>query len=1326
MLIATSLAVGVVLSPAAHAAPGQIGERSSEIVTADGLPTVQVDGVVWSQAIVGNTVYAGGSFANARPAGAAPGTNLTARANFLSYDLTTGALNTGFVPNTNAQVLVVAKSPDGSRVYIGGDFTAVNGVTRYRIAAFNALTGALITAFAPNVGAKVKSISVTDSAVYVGGTFTTVSGQQRGRLVALNPSNGAVLGWNPGADYNVNAVLVTPDKSRVIVGGQFQNLGTTPAYGLAAVDATTGAVLPWAATSTIQDAGPNSAILGLTTDGTNIYGNAYVFGTGGNFEGTFAADPTTGAIQWMEDCHGDTYANYPAATVVYTVSHAHYCGNMGGYGESVPRGLYMHHAVAFTKKATGTITPDPHGYPSWVGQPSPSQINWFPDMDNGSYTGQSQAAWAVTGNDQYVVLGGEFPTVNGIGQQGIVRFAVTPIAPAKRGPVLTGSKFMPSLNSFAAGTVRVAFQANYDQDDVTLNYSVIRDGDTEHPVYQTPVQSTFFKRPNIAFTDAGLTPGTTYRYRLYVTDAAGNQVIGDTATITASGTGSASTYANLIAGQGASNLWRLGDPAGSTAVNWAGSMNGTTGTGLTFGAPGALVGDPNTAATFNGTNAARVYSPVQASAPTVFSASAWVKTTTTSGGQIVGYGDSQTGNSTITDHMIYMDNTGRFNFGMTPRGNVSIVSPKAYRDGQWHLVVATLGPDGMRLYVDGAQVAARADTISGKDIFGYWRIGGDAIATGWSNKPASNFFNGSIDEVAIFPTALTSVQVATQWAIGKGQPPPNTPPVAAFTSTATVLTATFDASGSADPDGSVASYSWNFGDGTTGTGATPSHTYTATGTYTVALTVTDNGGATTTVSHPVSVTAPNVVPTAAFGTTVSGVQVTVDGSGSTDTDGTIVSYAWDFGDGTTGTGVTPPTHTYGADGTYTISLTVTDNSGATGAVTHGVSVSAVNDPPVAAFISTVNGLTANLDAGGSTDPDGSIASYAWDFGDSTTGTGSTASHAYAADGTYTVVLTVTDDAGATGTATHDVTVATPPNVPPTASFTSSSSGLTASVNGSGSTDPDGTVVGYAWNLGDGATATGSAASHTYSAGGTFPVTLTVTDDDGATGAVTKSVTVIDPAAPVAVATDAFARTIANGFGSADVGGSWTVNGSAALFSINGSSGLIRMAAANAGPSAILSGVSSSSVSGSFDFAMDKVATGSGTQGTVMVRRVVATNTDYRVKLRLMPTSTSVQISKVVGGVETSLRNQTVTGLTYAVGDTVRVSFAVTGTNPTTLSAKAWKVGTSEPAAFQTTVNDAEASLQGPGAIGLQAYLSSNATNAPVVGRFDNLTVTTRP
>src|SRR5699024_8321594 len=104
------------------------------------------------------TVYAGGSFANARPAGAAPGTNLTPRANLLSYNLTTGALNTGFAHTVNGAVQVVAKSPDGSRVYIGGDFTTVDGQTRQRIAAFNTATGALITTFAANVGARVKSI----------------------------------------------------------------------------------------------------------------------------------------------------------------------------------------------------------------------------------------------------------------------------------------------------------------------------------------------------------------------------------------------------------------------------------------------------------------------------------------------------------------------------------------------------------------------------------------------------------------------------------------------------------------------------------------------------------------------------------------------------------------------------------------------------------------------------------------------------------------------------------------------------------------------------------------------------------------------------------------------------------------------------------------------------------------------------------------------------------------------------------------------------------------------------------------------------------------
>ena len=80
----------------------------------------------------------------------------------------------------------------------------------------------------------------------------------------------------------------------------------------------------------------------------------------------------------------------------------------------------------------------------------------------------------------------------------------------------------------------------------------------------------------------------------------------------------------------------------------------------------------------------------------------------------------------------------------------------------------------------------------------------------------------------------------------------NATPTAAFTSSAVNLAASFDGSGSSDPDGTIASYAWDFGDGDTGTGATPSHTYATAGTYTVKLTVTDNGGATDTVTKPVT------------------------------------------------------------------------------------------------------------------------------------------------------------------------------------------------------------------------------------------------------------------------------------------------------------------------------------------------------------------------------------------------------------------------------------------------------------------------------------------
>ena len=130
-VFATALVMSLLNPPAAVADPTPIQPRPASAVTADRLPTVQINGVVWSQAVVGNTVYAGGSFSQARPAGAAPGTSQTPRANLLAYDITTGNLITSFDPTLNGQVRAVAASPDGTRIYVVGDFTTANGQTRH-------------------------------------------------------------------------------------------------------------------------------------------------------------------------------------------------------------------------------------------------------------------------------------------------------------------------------------------------------------------------------------------------------------------------------------------------------------------------------------------------------------------------------------------------------------------------------------------------------------------------------------------------------------------------------------------------------------------------------------------------------------------------------------------------------------------------------------------------------------------------------------------------------------------------------------------------------------------------------------------------------------------------------------------------------------------------------------------------------------------------------------------------------------------------------------------------------------------------------------------
>jgi len=154
--------------------------------------------------------------------------------------------------------------------------------------------------------------------------------------------------------------------------------------------------------------------------------------------------------------------------------------------------------------------------------------------------------------------------------------------------------------------------------------------------------------------------------------------------------------------------------------------------------------------------------------------------------------------------------------------------------------------------------------------------------------------------------------------------------------------------------------------------------------------------------------------------------IVFSGASSSDMDGTIASYAWNFGDGSTGSGATP-SHSYTGVGTYTVTLTVTDNGGLTNSATTTATVSTGSTPqapiarPGGPYSGTVN-ASVSFDGSASSDPDGRVVSYDWRFGDGGTASGAEALHAYATAGTYTVTLTVTDDSGQTASATTTATV----------------------------------------------------------------------------------------------------------------------------------------------------------------------------------------------------------------------------------------------------------------------------------------------------------------
>ncbi|MFE2294915.1 LamG-like jellyroll fold domain-containing protein [Streptomyces sp. NPDC059452] len=727
---ALGLLAGALSATAAGTAPAA-ALTPPVALTADDLSTWQTNGIVWAMAAGDGVVYAGGTFSTLRPPKAAPGTNQQPAVNFAAFDAATGAptdCSLSFtVSSGTATVRSLALSPDGNTLYAGGQFGAVNGIGVSNIAAIDTATCTVRNDFKISVSATVRALAVTADTVYLGGDFSTVGGQTRSRFAAVSTAGAALLPFTANGDEVGRAVEVTPDGQHVLLGGDFFRINGTNTHALAVVDATTGQ-LTKSYPGFIHD---RSTVMDITTDATGFY--TANEGTGGGvFDGRIALNLSDFQQRWRDTCLGATQSVAVYSGVLYSGSHAHDCSSMGAFPDQ-PRKHLLAQSVD-----------------------DPTLLPWFPDTNDGigEPVGPRVMAQTGKGDRHYLWVGGEFTTVNSSPQQGLTRFWDGPD---------TGAPWVPnvSLSTLTPGQIDVNWQTSFDTDDGELTYRIYKDG-SYTPVHTTTGYSVFWNRPQLKWTDTDVVPGQTYSYRITASDGTNTSARSPAQSATvATGT---QAYPARVRADGASLYWRYDEGISTFAHDSSDNLNnGFMRNSPSYRQTPAAVAGPSTAIGFNGTNQ-YAYSNRLHPHPARFTVETWIKTTTTQGGRIIGFGNLTQQNSTRHDKLVYMRNDGRLQFGVRSGSARTIATSAAYNDGQWHHVVATQGPSGMALYVDGQLRASSILYTTNDNYPGYWRVGGDNLS-GWPNRPTSNFFAGQIDETAVYPTALTASQVSAHYAL---------------------------------------------------------------------------------------------------------------------------------------------------------------------------------------------------------------------------------------------------------------------------------------------------------------------------------------------------------------------------------------------------------------------------------------------------------------------------------------------------------------------------------------------------------------------------------
>ena len=444
-------------------------------------------------------------------------------------------------------------------------------------------------------------------------------------------------------------------------------------------------------------------------------------------------------------------------------------------------------------------------------------------------------------------------------------------------------------------------------------------------------------------TITGLTDGTAYSVTVVTRTTDGNSAP-STAVSAIPAACLTSAYSTAVAADSPILWYQLGDKPGTTAQDVSSvPHNGTYQGGVTLGVAGPT--SCGTAAGFDGSTG-YVSNANIVTSPATFSLEVWFNTTTSNGGLLAGFGSAVTGASGNYDRHIYMNNAGQIYFGVA--ANQTVHTTAAYNDGNWHQAVATIGPAGMMLYIDGALAASSASpTVSSQTYSGSWRVGYDSLG-GWSSAPHSNFFAGSLAEVSVYGTQLSATRVAAHYAAASGVVTlPGAPAITAVSAADAAATLTWTAPAS-NGGGTITGYvvtpyiagAAQAAQTFTGTATTESVTGLSPGTsYTFQVAAVNAAGTGPASAASVAVT-PNAGPALTFAAPPAG-EVSIAYRDALTATGGTGTLTWSVSAGTlppgltlgSSTGVLSGTPTAG--GSYSVTVAVTDTTGqsATAAVT---------------------------------------------------------------------------------------------------------------------------------------------------------------------------------------------------------------------------------------------------------------------------------------------------------------------------------------------------------------------------------------------------------